>query len=118
MKVLVFKNKPTITDLEGLSINGSSFQDNAKGFVNHEGNAIVMDIPQTFRFSTKLEVVETNDNRFILIMTQILTRGVDYWHMDSAFDRIGFRNPEIKEQMQSLCDELVNRGLVEWVEDE
>ncbi len=28
-----------------------------------------------------------------------------------------FRNPEIREQLEALCNDLIAKGLVHWVED-
>lgn len=115
VKMLRFKKEPNLTDLEKLSINGATFK-NGEGYFTNE--TIVMVIPNTFRFSTKLEIFTHEDNNEIdLIMTQFLTRGPEYWEMEDAFSRIGFRNPEIEEQMRSLCEELLKMDLVHWVEN-
>ncbi|WCF11667.1 hypothetical protein NDS46_30435 (plasmid) [Paenibacillus thiaminolyticus] len=112
--ILQFKNKPTVKGLEGLSINNSSFE-NGKGFIAQD--SIIMSIPNTFRFKTNLEIAEAMDGKFNLIMTQFLTRGPEYWDMNEAFGRIGFRDPEIEEQMRSVCNELISRGLASWIEE-
>ncbi|WP_413356695.1 hypothetical protein AA0X71_18030 [Robertmurraya sp. 2P01SA] len=76
-----------------------------------------MDIPNTFRFSTKLEIFTHKDhNEIDLIMTQFLTRGPEYWEMEEAFGRIEFKNPDIEEQIKQLCEELLKRDLVYWTE--
>lgn len=113
-KILRFNNRPTLNDLEGLSVNGSFFE-NGDGYIQSDG--IVMSIPNAFRFKTKLEIVEATDGKYNMIMTQFLTRGPDLWEMEDAFSRIGFRNPEIEEQMRLLCDELIKKGLAYWEED-
>lgn len=112
-KELRFKAKPTLDNLNGLTINGSEFEI-GKGFLDSE--IIVMEIPDTFRFKTKLEAVKDDvTGDYFLVMTQFLTRGVDYWEMEQAFDRIGFRNPEIEVQLRDLCEKLISHGLAEWV---
>lgn len=113
-KILRFISLPVLNELVGLEVNGSRFIE-GKGYVVKFG--IVMDIPNTFRFNTKLEIAETHGGDWDLIMTQFLARGPEYWEMESAFSRVGFRNPEIKEQLETLCNDLIARGLAYWVED-
>lgn len=113
-KILSFKGSPTLDDLKGLEVDGNSFK-RGKGIIEKDG--IIMDIPNTFRFETCLEVAETIEGGFDLIVSQFLTRGPEYWEMEEGFSRIGYRNPEIAEQMKTLCNDLVNRGLAEWHEE-
>lgn len=113
-KILRFNNQPKLNDLEGLNINGSYFE-NGKGYM--QSNGVVMHILNTFRFQTKLEIVEATDGKYNMIMTQFLTRGFELWEMEEAFSRIGFRNPEIEVQMRLLCNELIKKGLAYWEED-
>lgn len=113
-KILRFKNKPELSDLEGLSINGAVFE-RGKGLI--QSDIILMYIPNTFRFETNLEIAKTTDGKYNMIMTQFLTRGPELWEMERAFDRIGFRNPEIEKQMRLLCDDLIKKGLAYWEED-
>jgi hypothetical protein len=112
-KILRFKGSPTLESLKGLEVNGSPFQ-RGKGQIEPDG--IVMKIPNTFRFETYLEIAETTNGGFNLVMSQFLTRGPHAWEMEEAFGRIGFRDPEIEGQMRSLCNELVERGVAEWEE--
>lgn len=114
-KVLAFKKQPELKELAGLTVNGAEFVE-GRGYIIEEG--IVMDIPGVFRFQTKLEVAEDIAGIWTLIMTQFLMRGPDYWEMGEAFERIGFKNPEIEMQLRVLCDELIARGLAEWKEIE
>ncbi len=79
-------------------------------------NTIVMDVPDTFRFSTKIEVYSNGEGICDLIMSQFLTRGPELWEMGDAFYRIGFNDEgNTEQQLRNLCDELINRGLVDWV---
>jgi len=113
-KILRFKKAPTLKDLEGLSVNGGTFE-NGDGCI--QKNTIVMDVPNTFRFSTKIEVYTFENGVCDLIMSQFLTRGPEYWEMGDSFRRIGFRNPEIETQFRVLCETLVNKDLVYWAEE-
>lgn len=114
-RILKFREEPAPWDLEGLEVDGANF---FRGKGNFNDNACVMVIHKAFRFYTVLEVAENQDGEYFLIMTQILTRGVDYWDMEAAFDRIGFRNPEIEKQMRDLCQRLIEKNLADWVEDD
>lgn len=116
-KVLKFKKMPELNDLEGLSVNSSKFEI-GEGIFQKGVEVPVMSIPNTFRFSTTLEVAENKDGSYVLVMTQFLTRGPEYWEMEEAFDRIGFRNPEIEEQMRALCNSIIERGLAVWEEQD
>ncbi|MET4563535.1 hypothetical protein ABIA69_004755 [Lysinibacillus parviboronicapiens] len=112
-KILRFKKKTNITDFEGLSVNGGAFKE-GDGFI--QKNTIVMDVPDTFRFSTKIEVYSNGEGICDLIMSQFLTRGPELWEMGDAFYRIGFNDEgNTEQQLRNLCDELINRGLVDWV---
>ena len=113
-KALKFIKSPGLSDLEGLKINENRFTIGTGLFVE---NGIIMEIPEAFRFRTRLEVASTENGDKFLILSQFLTRGPDYWDMEDAFYKIGFRNPEIETQLRALCDELVSRGLAEWVEE-
>lgn len=113
-KILRFHDKPVLEDLVDLKINGAEFR-NGKGFI--QDDIIIMEIPDTFRFSTKLEVLETNVGNHDLCLTQILTRWSEFWEMGEAFERIGFRNPEIESQLRELCDYLIELGLVYWTDE-
>lgn len=113
-KILRFNKKPELVDLEGLTVNGGSFK-YGKGIIA-KADTILMSIPDTFRFSTYLEIFEY-EGHHEMIMTQFLTRGADYWEMEDAFSRIGFRDPEIEEQMRLMCDELIDKGIAKWVEE-
>lgn len=113
-KALKFIKHPQLEDFKGLSIKGHEFKI-GKGIFHDE--IILMEIPETFRFETSLEVAEDQDNSFGLIATQFLTRGPDYWEMEAAFDRVGFRNPEIEIEMKNLCNQLVERECAQWEEE-
>lgn len=113
-KVLRFIEKPDLSDLEGLSVNGGSFEIGV-GFIV-KAKIILMEIPNTFRFSTNLEILETYTGDWEIVMTQFLTNGPKIWEVESAFSRIGFRNPEIEEQMRFLCNELIEKGLAKWAD--
>lgn len=112
-KVLEFYKEPEISDLEGLSINEATFKVGRGMIIDSE--VLLMEIPNTFRFTTKLEILKTDDGRSQMVMTQFLSRGPELWAMGEAFSRIGFRNPEIEEQMRVLCDELIKKGLAKWI---
>lgn len=94
-KVLRFKNKPTLEDLEGLSVNGGKFEQ-GKGFV--QDDTIVMHVPKTFRFDTTLEIYQYKNGDCDLIMCQWLTRGPELWEMGDAFYRVGFNDEGTTEQ--------------------
>lgn len=113
-KTLKFKKEPKLSDLEGLNINGARFERDNSMVIR--GDVVLMNIPNTFRFQTNLEIVDTIDGDWFMIMTQFLTRGPEYWEMERAFERIGFRNPEIEGQMRLLCDELIKKDLAYWEE--
>lgn len=113
-KILRFKRIPALGELVGLEVNGGKFE-RGEGWIGKSG--IVLNIPNVFRFETKLEIAETHGGDWDLVMTQFLTRGPEYWGMESAFSRIGFRNPEIQEQLEALCKDLIVKGLAHWVED-
>lgn len=115
-KLLIFNKKPELSDLEGLSVNGGKFEI-GKGFLV-KNEIILMKIPNTFRFSTNLEILKDTKDRFNLVMVQFLTRGTDLWEMSRAFDRIGFRNPEIEEQMRLMCDALVEKDLAYCIDED
>jgi len=113
-KILRFKKAPTLKDLEGLSVNGGTFEI-GDGFI--QKNTIVMNVPNTFRFTTKIEVYSYENGICDLIMSQFLTRGPELWEMGDAFYRIGFNDEgNTEQQLRYLCNELINRDLVEWVE--
>lgn len=113
-KILRFKEAPSLKDLEGLSVNGGTFE-NGDGFI--QKNTIVMEVPNTFRFATTIEIYSNGEGICDLIMAQFLTRGPDLWEMGDAFYRIGFNDEgDTEQQLRNLCDELINRGLVDWVE--
>lgn len=115
-KILRFNQKPTIADFEGLSVNGGFFKE-GEGFIQE--NTILMDVPKTFRFSTKIEVYAYEDGGCDLIMSQYLTRGPELWEMGDSFYRIGFNDEGTTEQqVRDLCDELIKRDLVYWVKEE
>lgn len=111
--VLRFKSSPSLGELVGVEINGSNFV-RGEGWIGDSG--IVLNIPSTFRFETKLEIAGTELGEWDLIMTQFLTRGPEYWEMGDAFSRIGYRNPEIREQLEVLCNVLIEKGLAYWVD--
>lgn len=113
-EILRFYKEPELSELEELVVNGGSFKPN-NGTI--ESKNIALEIPNTFRFTTHLEIAQSLGGNLNLIMTQYLTRGLDYWHMKDAFDRIGFRDPDIEKQLRQLCDRLVEMGLAFWVED-
>ncbi|MEK8215531.1 hypothetical protein [Paenibacillus sp. FSL L8-0463] len=113
-KILRFHSLPTLVQLEGVEVNGEKFK-GGEGWIGESG--IVLNIPNVFRFDTKLEIAETNGGDWDLILTQFLTKGPDYWEMESSFSRIGFRNPEIQVQLEALCEGLIAKGLAHWVED-
>jgi len=113
-KSLRFKKMPELQDLEGLGINGSQFERGDGMFVR---NGFIMKVPGVFRFNTNLEVAEAIEGGYYLIVSQFLTNGPRAFDMEYAFGRIGFKNPEIEIQLRALCDELVSRGLAEWVEE-
>lgn len=115
VKILRFKKEPNLLDLEGLQVNGASFEQGKSFFQQTE--TIIMDIPNVFRFSTKLEVYK-GDEHCDLILVQFLTRGPEYWEMDDSFRRIGFRNPEIETQFRALCEALINKDLAYWIEEQ
>lgn len=106
--------KLELSDLEGLQINGASFE-LGKGMYTSR-NTIIMNIPKVFRFSTQLEIAESDSGDQYLILAQFLTRGPEMWEMEEGFSRIGFQDPEIREQMEQLCENLVSKGLAEWIE--
>lgn len=113
-KILRFHNLPTLVELEGLEVNGEKFK-GGEGWIGKSG--IILNIPNVFRFKTKLEIAQSGDGDWDLILTQFLTRGPNYWEMEDSFSRIGFRNPEIQTQLETLCAELVAAGLANWVEE-
>lgn len=113
-KALRFVRSPKLSDLEGLKINDNRFVIGTGLFVK---DGIIMEIPEAFRFRTRLEVASTENGDQFLILSQFLTRGPEAWDMEAAFYQIGFRDPEIEIQLRALCDELVFRGLAEWVEE-
>ncbi|WP_438498583.1 hypothetical protein [Paenibacillus sp. IHBB 3054] len=113
-KILRFHTLPTLVQLEGLEVNGGKFQ-GGKGWIGESG--IVLNIPNVFRFNTKLEIAETNDGNWNLILTQFLTSGPGYWEMENAFSRIGYRDPEIQVQLEALCEVLIAKELACWVDD-
>jgi len=113
-KILRFKEEPTLVDLQGLSVNGATFE-RGKGFFQ-KAETIIMYIPNTFRFTTNLEVYK-GDKHYDLILTQFLSRGPEYWEMEDSFRRIGFRNPEIETQFRALCETLINKDLAYWAEE-
>lgn len=116
MKILRFHNKPSLEDLEGLSVNGAFFE-NGEGFI--QKNTVVMHVPNTFRFDTTLEVFQYQNGTCDLIMSQWLTRGPELWEMGDAFYRIGFGDEGTTEQqMRDLCQTLVDRGLAYWTTKE
>lgn len=113
-KMFKFKSKPELSELEGLQIDGATFK---QGKGTYTGlDTIVLDIPNTFRFTTQLEVAEDGDGNYFLITSQLLTRWAEMWEMEDGFSRVGFRNPEIREQMEKLCVDLIGKGLAEWIE--
>lgn len=117
--ILRFHKEPKLEDLEGLSINGGVFKKDEGMYTSKP--TLLMRIPETFRFTTNLEVYtysEEKGGHSDLIMVEFLTRGPDYWEMGDAFDRAGFRTPEIEAQMRTLCDELVARELAYWTNEE
>lgn len=114
-RILRFKKQPSITDFEGLSVNGGEFIE-GDGFI--QKNTIVMRVPKTFRFSTNIEVYAYEDGVYDLILSQLLTRWADSWEMGDSFYRIGFNDEGTTEQqVRDLCDELIKRDLVYWVEE-
>jgi hypothetical protein len=113
-KLLKFVKSPKLSDLEGLKINDNRFVIGTGLFVK---DGIIMEIPEAFRFRTRLEVATAQSGGQYLILSQLLTGGPNAWDMEDAFYRIGFRNPEIETQLRALCDELVSRGLAEWVDE-
>ncbi len=112
-KRLVFKNDPTLEDLKGLEINGKSFEKREGHFTK---NGIVLHVPETFRFGSCFEIVYSVDRKPILVLTQFLTRGLEYWDMGDAFGRIEFRDPEIERQLRNIVDQMVSRELAYWEE--
>src|SRR5690606_23443744 len=81
-RVLRFHKKPTLSDLEGLTINGAGFKE-GEGMYSSKPT-LLMNIPKTFRFTTHLEVFtyrEDKGSMSDLIMSEFLTRGPDYWEM-------------------------------------
>lgn len=113
-KILRFKEKPSINNFEGLSVNGGVFKE-GDGFI--QKNTILMEVPNTFRFDTTVEVYTYENGVCDLIMSQFLTRGPELWEMEDAFYRIGFNDEgNSEEQLRDLCVELINRNLVDWVE--
>lgn len=115
--ILRFHKKPKLSDFEGLSINGAVFKEGEGMFTK---STVMVDIPRTFRFTTYLEVFTSSEDKggmSDLIMTEFLTRGPDLWEMGDAFSRAGFRTPEIEEQMRTLANVLIEKGLAYWTKE-
>jgi hypothetical protein len=115
-KHIRFNEKPKLEDLTNLtlSIDNEGFRVD-EGLINHP-NGIVLPIVNSFRFTAYLEVVKTTKDKWFLVLTELLTNHIKYRGMEDAFDRMGFRTPEIEKQMRSLIDQLIESDLAQWVD--
>lgn len=121
MKSLEFKSIPTLDQLAGLEVNGHPFKvTDPNAYTMFKTTMFHMEIPGTFRFGTNLEIM-THEGNVHLLATRSYSSDWKHHEMsqEDAIHRLNFNDKnKTGDKVQKIVDELLQRGLVEWVEND
>lgn len=109
---------PNITpnDLIAYPLEGNKFKKGSSAIVHSD--TYQMQLPETFRFSTYVELIKMQNNTIEFIFTRPKSsRWHDYYYSE-IIDELSFRSKDVVAKLEKYIRELKDKGLVLVVQDE